>query len=302
MILNQLTLKNFGIYRGENTLELAPTSPRGQHRPVILFGGINGGGKTTILDAVQLVLYGKRARCSKRGDKSYEEFLRSCVNQDADPQNGASIRLSFLYASEGSEHVYEVTRAWTAPPGGTLRERVTVLKDGEPDSWMADNWNQLVEDLIPFGIAQLCFFDAEKIRFLAEDEGSSQALGDAIKSLLGLDLAERLVTDTSILEGRIAKQVRKSDELVELQTLEELRDQKLREIGRLKQDHAAVVPVQERASNRLAKAENAFAKMGGKHWEKREEQQRKRSTKRQKHSMSKLHFRAKIGSARPCER
>ena len=61
---------------------------------------------------------------------------------------------------------------------------------------MSENWNQLVEDLIPFGIAQLCFFDAEKIRFLAEDEGSSQALGEAIKSLLGLDLADRLVTDS----------------------------------------------------------------------------------------------------------
>lgn len=276
MILNQLTLKNFGIYRGEHTFELAPTTHRGQPRPVVLFGGINGGGKTTILDAVQLVLYGKRARCSKRGDKSYEEFLRGCINQGVDPQLGASIGLSFLYASEGSEHVYEVTRTWSAGSGGAIRERVAVLKDGEPDGWMSENWNQLVEDLIPFGIAQLCFFDAEKIRFLAEDEGSSQALGEAIKSLLGLDLAERLVTDSSVLEGRIAKQVRKSDELVALQQLEDARDDKLTEMSRLKQDRAAIVPLHERALNLLAKAEENFAKMGGKHWEKREEKQRKR--------------------------
>ncbi len=276
MILNQLTLNNFGIYRGEHTFELAPTVYRGRSRPVVLFGGINGGGKTTILDAVQLVLYGKRARCSKRGDKPYDEFLRSCIHQGVDPLSGASIGLSFLYASEGSEQVYEVTRTWSAGSGGAIRERVAVLKDGEPDGWMSENWNQLVEDLIPFGIAQLCFFDAEKIRFLAEDEGSSQALGEAIKSLLGLDLAERLVTDSSVLEGRIAKQVRKSDELVALQQLEDARDVKLTVIARLKQDRAAIVPVHERAMNRLAKAEDSFAKMGGKHWEKREEQQRKR--------------------------
>jgi len=36
------------------------------------------------------------------------------------------------------------------------------MKDGEPDHWMAENWNQLVDDLIPFGVAQLCFFDARK--------------------------------------------------------------------------------------------------------------------------------------------
>lgn len=276
MILNQLTLTNFGIYRGEHSFELAPAIHRGRSKPVVLFGGINGGGKTTILDAVQLVLYGKRARCSKRGDKAYDEFLRSCINQSVDPQSGASIALSFLYASEGSEHVYEVTRAWSAGSGGAIRERVAVLKDGEPDGWMSENWNQLVEDLIPFGIAQLCFFDAEKIRFLAEDEGSSQALGEAIKSLLGLDLAERLVTDSSVLESRIAKQVRKSDELVALQELEDARAGKLAVISRMKQDRAAIVPVHERAINRLAKAEETFAKMGGKHWEKREEKQRKR--------------------------
>jgi hypothetical protein len=75
------------------------------------------------------------------------------------------------------------------------------------DGWLSENWNQLVEELIPLGIAQLCFFDAEKIRFLAEDETSMQALGDAIKSLLGLDLAERSVAVVAVLEGRIAKVV-----------------------------------------------------------------------------------------------
>jgi DNA sulfur modification protein DndD len=48
----------------------------GKHLPIILFGGINGGGKTTLLDALQLALYGPRARCSKRFNLSYEDFLK----------------------------------------------------------------------------------------------------------------------------------------------------------------------------------------------------------------------------------
>ena len=64
---------------------------------------------------------------------------------------------------------------------------------------MGENWNTLVDDLIPLGVAQLCFFYAEKIRFLAEDETSNQALGEAIKALLGLDLAERLVANRLVL-------------------------------------------------------------------------------------------------------
>ena len=274
MILNELKLFNFCIYRGEHEFNLAPSEHRGKTKPVVLFGGMNGGGKTTILDAVQLVLYGKRAKCSKRGEKSYEEFLRSCINHDVDPQTGASIGLTFLYASEGSENVYEVSRLWSAGSGGAIRERVTVLKDGEPDHWMAENWNQLVDDLIPFGVAQLCFFDVEKIRFLAEDETSNQALGEAIKALLGLDLAEWLVSDTSVLEGRIAKRVRKSDELKALAELEDTWNTKEEVVQRLKQDRAGIVPLLERATSHVHKAESDFARVGGKHWEQREQRQR----------------------------
>jgi hypothetical protein len=205
VIINELKLTNFCIYRGEHEFNLAPNVVQGKSKPVVLFGGMNGGGKTTILDSVQLVLYGKRAKCSKRGEKSYEDFLRSCINHQVDPQMGASIGLTFKNASEGTENIYEVQRMWAAGSGGAIHERVLILKDGNPDHWMAENWNQLVDDLIPFGVAQSCFFDAEKIRFLAEDETSNVALGDAIKALLGLNLAERLVADSTVLEGRLAK-------------------------------------------------------------------------------------------------
>lgn len=276
MIINELRLTNFCIYRGEHEFNLAPAVVRGKSKPVVLFGGMNGGGKTTILDAVQLVLYGKRAKCSKRGEKSYDEFLRSCINHQVDPQTGASIALTFLYASEGTENVYEVQRLWSAGSGGAIRERVTILKDGQPDHWMAENWNQLVDDLIPVGVAQLCFFDAEKIRFLAEDDTSNTALGDAIKALLGLDLAERLVADTSVLEGRLAKKIRKSDDLEELTALEGTWRERKAIVERLKQDRAGIVPQIERATSRCQKAEANFAKVGGQHWEQREQRQQQK--------------------------
>ena len=51
MILDEITLTDFGIYGGSQSVELTPPSP---DRPVVLFGGLNGGGKTTVLDALQL--------------------------------------------------------------------------------------------------------------------------------------------------------------------------------------------------------------------------------------------------------
>jgi hypothetical protein len=89
--------------------------------------------------------------------------------------------------------------------GRKVREQLDVSLDGLPDRWHSEHWGQLVEDFFPLEVSQLFFFDAEKIRSLAEDETSSQVLGTAVKSLLGLDIAERLIADSAVLEARLAK-------------------------------------------------------------------------------------------------
>ncbi|MEI8379656.1 MAG: DNA sulfur modification protein DndD [Planctomycetota bacterium] len=275
MILQQLTLRNFGLYVGDNVLDLAPSRKRNRQAPIILFGGVNGGGKTTILDAIQLVLYGNRARCSKRAETSYDTFLRESIHHGVDPATGAAVQLAFRFAVEGEEHLYEVSRSWSVVRD-KLRERVEVSKDGDHDEWLSENWNQVVEELIPFGIAQLCFFDAEKIRFLAEDETSSEALGVAIKSLLGLDLAERLITDAASLQARQAKRGRKSPDLEELERLDAELAKKQSQIEVSHQAIAALENPRLLAARRVTVAEDKFAKMGGKHWAEREEQLRRR--------------------------
>ena len=88
MILDKLTLRNFCLFRGQQVFDLSPVQRQGKRRPIVLFGGINGGGKTTLFDAAQLALYGGRARCSKRAGLSYDEFLRPGVERPAGPPGG----------------------------------------------------------------------------------------------------------------------------------------------------------------------------------------------------------------------
>jgi DNA sulfur modification protein DndD len=276
MILNKLTLNNFCVYRGEQTIDLRPETRNGRNRPVVLFGGINGGGKTTILDAIQLVLYGNRATCSKKSEKSYDQFLRESINRGVPASQGAAIVLSFQYASDGEQNTYEVQRQWSMK-GSKVKETVIVRKNGETDRWLSENWAQQVEDLLPQGISQLCFFDAEKIRFLAEDETSNDTLGSAIKALLGLDLAERLIADTSVLEGRIAKRARPSAQKSELEALENALTEKSVEVNKLMQDAASLENKRLAAQNRLTEAERSFESVGGKHWTNRQLRQQELS-------------------------
>jgi DNA sulfur modification protein DndD len=272
MILDELTLYNFCLFGGEQVINLRPARRYGKNRPVVLFGGINGGGKTTIMDAVQLALYGPRAVCSKRNSLSYERFLHECINRNADPSDGASVSLSFRYTSDGEEHVYEVRRRWHSS-GEKVREYLDVCRDGEHDRWLCDNWTSLVEELIPIGISQLFFFDAEQIRFLADDETSSRALGSAIKSLLGLDLAERLIADAKVLEARMAKESpTDAEDEQRVADLEHTIAEKVTETRSLKETMAQLEGERQRAEEEARRAEEAFSKAGGEHWQQRKTQ------------------------------
>lgn len=270
MILQQLRLRNFCLFRGRQTFDLSPRQRNGRPLPIILFGGLNGGGKTTLLDAIQLALYGARARCSKRSCSSYEEFLRHSIHHGVAAEEGASILLSFRYFSEGEEHLYEVSRAWQGA-GESIKEELRVFKDGSPDAWLSDHWTQLVEELIPLEVSQLFFFDAEKIRALAEDENSSKILGTAIKALLGLDIVERLVADATVLQTRLAREIVSDEKKTQIEALQQRLRETEAELGQAASERASLQNKLDRAKEQLKQAEQAFAAGGGRHWEQREQ-------------------------------
>ena len=182
--------------------------------------------------------------------------------------------LSFRYATDGEEHLYDVCRSWKVSEG-RLREELRVLQDGVPDQWLSDNWPQLVEDLFPLDISQLFFFDAEKIRVLAEDESSSKALGAAIKSLLGLDIVERLITDSTVLQARLAKKLGTPEHQAQVEALEQLAREHQMQLDAISTERAALENNRLRAETELKEVEEAFAAGGGRHWEARQERRRR---------------------------
>ena len=201
MILDKLVLENFGAYRGKHTIKLTPPSRK---RPIILFGGLNGVGKTTLLDALQLVLYGKRARCSNRGTTNYEEFLRQCVNRFSDPAGGARIELCFHQVNEGRDEAYRVQRSWHANGNG-IKEVVEVEVDGVFDQTVSDLWSEYAEEFVPSRLSSLFFFDGEKIESLADIDNTADVLRNGIHSLLGLDIVDRLQDDLDVVANRKGK-------------------------------------------------------------------------------------------------
>ena len=109
MILRELVLENFGPYRDRACVNLTPTADE-EVRPIILFGGMNGGGKTTIMDEIRLAFYVKRAPCSTRGNLSYADFLSQAVNNRS--QGKTRIELAFEEILDSQLVVFRIVRSW----------------------------------------------------------------------------------------------------------------------------------------------------------------------------------------------
>lgn len=214
MLLDSIVLHNFGAYLGQQEIRLTPPNP---DKPVVLIGALNGCGKTTLLDALQLVLYGKLAQCSNRRELAYEDYLRRSIHRSVDPRDGASLTLEFRHRSGGQERRYRVQRLWSATARDRpVRERLEVFVDDKPDSALTETWADFVEGLIPVRLSKFFFFDGEQIEALADLERSAEVLATAIQSLLGLDLVDQLVTDLKVIERRQREQQRPEKEQAKL--------------------------------------------------------------------------------------
>lgn len=198
MILNQLYLQDFGTFAGRNVIDLTLPS---QAKPIILIGGLNGAGKTTILEAIHLAFYGSRTRVSSRRIGNYDNYLRGLIHRGVAQSDGAAIELTFQAHQEGIEHTYWLRRSWRSTGKG-LREILLVNVDGKPHQALTSTWNEQVDTFLPLGISGLFFFDGEQIEALADMDRSREVLRSALDALLGLDLVERLSTDLTVLRRR----------------------------------------------------------------------------------------------------
>lgn len=223
MIFLELVLENFGPYLGKQTINLNPEIDDAK-RPIILFGGMNGGGKTTLMDAIRLVLYGSRSQCSKRGNLGYSEFLIQCVNSNTPPTEKARIELAFEHIVDDKITKFKVVRYWSKQDGkDTLGILVydDAMKEWWPDKAIANTWDEYIESLLPLGISNLFLFDGEQVKELADMDTPPDFVIGAIKSLLGLELAERLSVDLDILLSRKRKEVAGARQMDTLDKIDE---------------------------------------------------------------------------------
>ena len=257
MLLDELNIYNFGIYKGEHSIDLQPRTGR----PIILFGGLNGGGKTTLLDALQLVLYGRHAKTSNRGRMAYEDYLRETINRYA-LKKEAMLELYFWYHHEGQRAKYRVTREWKVS-GKSIREQLLVQVNGAEDQFLSEHWENKVNEFIPANISDLFFFDGEKIETLADARKSAGLIKTGIHALLGLDVVDNLTRDLVALKNRRKIKQQTAAVQSEIKSLEARKAKLAEELGSLNEEKEQVVEELKQAQYEYSESWTSYKISGG---------------------------------------
>jgi DNA sulfur modification protein DndD len=272
MILHRVTLENVGVYRGRHTIDLTPPDAE---RPVVLVGAMNGAGKTTLLGAVQLALYGARARGIERTRRGYKTHLKELINRSVDPSEGAAVELEFERRIDGHPVRYHIRRGWRNG-GSEVTEVFQVQRDGEPDGLLAEHWDESIDAFLPARLSHLFFFDGEQIERMADEEEATKLIASAFQSLLGLDLVERLREDLTTLERRKRLAMRSPEDQARVKALQDEVDDAEKRCQKTHDALAEVKAKQAQKAGQLEKLRERFKHDGGEHFLKREEREKQR--------------------------
>jgi len=203
-------------------------------RNIILIGGENGFGKTTLFEALALGLFGRDgirlvSRAAAAADDSarnvsFRDFMERALNGRAIARGRTNCRITLTFEDDAGEKI-EIERKWHFTPDGKLRagdsgDEVRIVtgrgnkvvgppvSESDPHGWYRD-WVSRV--FMPTTLAGFFLFDGEAASVYAERD-MGQQVRDGIEGLLGLtwlrELADTLLKYADARRNEVPKSVR----------------------------------------------------------------------------------------------
>lgn len=276
MIFENLLINNFGVYSGKQNFDLTTEIKK----PVILIGALNGSGKTTFLQAIDFVLYGKFSNYFNSQKLSYENFLIKNVNKQ-NFDEGAQIELIFSRKYKGKKQKFKLSRNWKVI-GKKMKEEFFVFIDDQYDEDITKDWDNFVDQILPSRVASLFFFDGEKIEQLAYFDQSKQVLKKAINSLLGLEIVDQLNIDVDEFQRRSMLKIKDEGEVEAIKSIENETSVYERQLKEIDEKITKAEDEQSKLLYELRQTDIALSQKGIAYYEKKKEYEKEQQDTQQK--------------------
>jgi len=214
MIIKQIRFKNYKTFYGNQFLDLLPPEKIDdtENQPnIVLIGGLNGAGKTTILNAIWYAFFGTNGKTKDEITKSNANI----INDLAFSEGSRESLLSLFIQKDEEEWEIEVKFYINNEKQVSMEERfIHIKKDGQKIRKKV-TFGSLLEfirytnTLIPQYAAPFFIFDGEKISNLIQRQDTDQMVS-AINTITGADAYNTLVADLTKLGSNLEKEIAKS--------------------------------------------------------------------------------------------
>lgn len=233
MIFKKIIFQNFKTYYGiqEVDLYIPPEVTKTTGKNIILFGGLNGAGKTTFLKAILYVLFGKRGITHETNpqliEKEYIQLFSNVINNNYFDEGGRECSVTLILETDAGEE-YTLKVKWYVNPNKKVTHEVRELSVKPKGSSKAKKYkidaigafDRFIDRIIPFYAVPFFMFDGEEIRILIEKQNDS-GIKDAIKKICGLQANELLISDLRSLKQKLERDLSKASNSVTIKKLQE---------------------------------------------------------------------------------